>query len=73
MRKSLGCISITKEAWFILLIFEVIMLYRIYIIAFQDELKENASTKQAWSNVMITYFSCCEIILYLFLLGVIVH
>ena len=73
MRKSLGCISITKEAWFILLIFEVIMLYRMYIIWFQDELKENASTKQAWSIVMITYFSCCEIILYLFLLGVIVH
>ena len=78
MRKSLGWSSITVEALFMLSIFEVIMCYRMVIIGFQSDLKHRAMNKEdgsqtAWYVVMITYFSCCEMVLYCFLIFEIMH
>ena len=34
MRKNLGCSTVTVEAIFILVLFEIIMLFRIYIVGY---------------------------------------
>ena len=48
-------------------IFEVIIIYREYIIAQQDHLKSD--NQNGFKVVLITYFTCCELLLYLGLIG----
>jgi len=71
LRKNLGCGSITFCAHFMLIVFEVIMLFRLLIIPTQDYFKEKK--QEAWKNTMIVYFSCCEMVLYVFLITEIIH
>lgn len=51
--------------------FEIIMLYRIYINAFQE--KEKEEKPDIWKFVMVTYFISCEVMLYVILIFEIIH
>lgn len=73
MRKNLGFRSITVEAIFMLVLFEVIMCYRIFIILKQDDFKSAPNDECAFKVMMITYFTCCEMVLYIFLIVEIMH
>ena len=71
LEKQINSASVTYFAIFMCAIFEVIILYREYIVAAQDNLKEHEPTR--FKRVFITYFCFCEIILYIGLIGEIVH
>ena len=85
MRKNLGCSSITVMAYFMLIVFEVIMLFRLFIILTQADMKDHAikdpdddpdsseELNDQFKIVMIIYFTCCEMVLYGFLIVEIIH
>ena len=71
LQKQINSTSVTYFAIFMCFIFEVIILYREYIVASQDNLKE--FKQKRFKRVLITYFTFCELVLYLGLIGEIVH
>lgn len=53
------------------LVFEIIMVYREFIVAFQDEWKVHDPDK--FNRVMISYIVCGEMVLYVGIIGEIFH
>ena len=67
-------LNYTSVLWFVCFMcfeFEIIMLYREYIVTRQDYLKQFNQAR--FRDVVISYFVICELLLYLMLLGEIVH
>ena len=73
MRKNLGYTSMTIAAIFMLAVFELIMIVRIFIIAFQNRMKQKDNHDDGFKYLMIVYFTCCEMVLYMILIFEIMH
>ena len=73
MRKNLGFTSMTIAAIFMLAVFELIMIVRIFIIACQNHMKQADNQGDGFKYTMIVYFTCCEMVLYMILIFEIVH
>ena len=69
--KQINYSSIICFAIFLCFMFEIILIYRVFIIIQQNDWKENNSER--WRNVMISYFTCFEMVLYAGLIGEIFH
>ena len=73
MRKNLGYTSMTIAAIFMLAVFELIMIVRIFIIACQNHMKQADNQGDGFKYTMIVYFTCCEMVLYMILIFEIMH
>ena len=69
--KQVNMKSVIGFAIFMCVMFELIIIYREYIVACQDNLKHGHRTR--FRRVLISYFTCCELVLYFGLIGQMIH
>ena len=63
--------TITYYAIFMSSVFGVIMIYREFIVAYQDDWKQN--NPERFNRVLISYLVSCEMVLYVGIIGEIFH
>ena len=69
--KQINSKSVTWFAIFMCVIFECIIAFREYIVTQQDHLKED--NQEGFRDVLIIYCTCCELLLYMGIIGEIFH
>ena len=60
-------------SWYIIIMcsaFEMILIFRAWIVVYQRDMKEEQP--ELWRKIMISYFTCCELLFYTFVIGQIV-